>query len=125
MRLNLFNLSIPALILSVSLSFLSGSNTVPASGHWTYDEYYQCAFYVYETRESAVYLGESSEKSGVFYFRTDDGRVWGSYLSDPEIQDGDTVTLTFENRVPKSEYDAAIEYGETRSDSGEIVSIDY
>lgn len=125
MKLSIFNLSAPALITTICLCFIpSGNNSVAASGHWEYDAQYSTAFYVYETRESAVYLGESSEKSGVFYFRTGDGNVWGAYVSDPDIQEGESVILTFKNRVPKSEYDAAVEYGTTRIDSGQIVSID-
>lgn len=118
--MNILNLSIPTLIASVALSIFAPS--VPSQGgHWEYDEYYQTTFYVYETREEAVFDGESE---GVGYFRTEDGNVWGCYLSDTDLEEGDTVTLTFENRVTQEEYARGEETGETRIDSGRIIEID-
>ena len=122
--MKLENLSIPMLILSIVLC-AACPRLESADGHWEYDEDCQMNFYVYETTESATYEGESG---GVGYFRTQDGNVWGCYIVDTDLVDGEEVTLTFENRVPKSEYDRAqetgIEYSETREDSGSIIAID-
>ena len=123
MKLNA--LSIPAIIGTIVLSFIpSGDNYVRGSGHWEWDNYYQQSFYVYETREEAVFEGESD---GVAYFETKDGNVWGAYVWDSAIQAGDEVTLTFENRITQSEYAQAEEYGieyGTREDSGAIIAIE-
>ena len=124
---NPINLSIPALILSIGLSFAPAphDNTVRGSGHWEYDSYYSQSFYVYETVENAVFEGASD---GVAYFVTTDGdidgEVWGSYIWDSDLQEGESVTLTFENRVTQEEYARGVETGETREDSGRIVAID-
>lgn len=115
---NPLNLGIPMMIAAIGMSFIpSGSNHVENSGRWV------DGCYVYETHENAVFVGEDG---GVAYFVTDDGESWGAYVYDSELQDGDSVTLTFENTVTKSEYDysseAGIDYG-TRMDS-HIISID-
>lgn len=117
--MNLINLSIPAAILSACLSvFPSSGNNVP-SGHWENGE-----TYVYYTAESAEYLGV---EGGTAYFETGDGNVWTVYAYDPDLQVGDPVTLTFENRETRAEYLRAEEYGiesATRIDNGRIISID-
>lgn len=114
------SLSIPMLILSIALSAVC-PRSESVNGHWEYDEYHSKTLYVYETREEAVFEGE---RGGVGYFRTEDGNVWGCYLSDTELEEGDTVTLTFENRVTQEEYARGEETGETRIDSGRIIEID-
>ena len=126
MKFNPLNLSLPMLALSVVLSFVVPSGkTISGSGHWEYDDYYQTSFYVYQTEEPAVFEGESG---GVAYFRTTrgdiDGEVWGAYVWDSDLQDGDSVVLTFENRVTQSEYERGIECGTTLIDSGEIVGVE-
>lgn len=118
--MNLINLSIPAAILSACLSvFPSSGNNVP-SGHWENGE-----TYVYYTAEDAEYLGV---EGGTAYFETGDGNVWTAYTYNPaDLQIGDPVTLTFENRESRAEYLRAEEYGTetvTRIDNGRIISID-
>ena len=124
--MKLFNaLSIPAIVGTIVLSFIpSGDNYIRGSGHWEWDTYYQQSFYVYETREEAVFEGESD---GVAYFETKDGKLRRAYVWDSAIQAGDEVTLTFENRITQSEYAQAEEYGieyGTREDSGAIIAIE-
>lgn len=117
--MNLINLSLPALALSISLSFLpSGTKDLP-SPYWE-----SADGYVYYTAESAEYLGV---EGGTAYFETGDGNVWTIYAYDPDLQVGDPVVLTFENRETRAEYFRAEEYGiesATRIDNGRIISID-
>ena len=126
LNLNPLNLSIPALIICVGISFIpSGDNHVSDSGHWESGDRY-----VYQTRESATYCGESD---GVATFETSDGNVWECeetimrFVVDSDLQEGDGVTLTFENSLTREEYARAEEYGieyGTREDSGLIIAID-
>ena len=117
--MNLINLSLPALALSISLSFLpSGTKDLP-SPYWESGN-----TYVYYTAESAEYLGV---EGGTAYFETGDGNVWTVYAYDPDLHPGDPVTLTFENRESRIDYLRAEEYGiesATRIDNGRIISID-
>lgn len=117
--MNLINLSIPAAILSACLVvFPSSGNNVPAS-YWESGN-----TYVYYTAESSEYLGV---EGGTAYFETGDGNVWTAYAYNPDLQVGDLVTLTFENRETRAEYLRAEEYGTetvTRIDNGRIISID-
>ena len=117
--MNVLNLSIPAAILTAILSlFPSSGNNVPAS-YW---ESGDC--YVYYTAESAEYLGV---EGGTAYFETADGNVWAAYIYDSDLQEGESVKLTFENRETRAEYLRAEEYGiesVTRIDNGRIISID-
>lgn len=112
-------LTIPALIISAGLSFVpSGNNNVSGSGHWISGNEY-----VYQTREAATFLGESD---GVATFETSDGNVWECLVIDPDIQDGERVTLTFENQITREEYVRAEEYGiesETLN-SARIIAVD-
>ena len=120
---------VPSIIATIILSFIpSGNKAVSGSGHWEYDSYYDLTFYVYNTVEPAFYEGEAG---GVAYFVTTDGDIegeaWGCYIVDTDLQVGDEVTLTFENRITREEYlqneEYGIESGGTRIDSGQIVGI--
>lgn len=121
--INPINFSIPALVITIGISFFSsGSNVVPGSAHWEQGEF------VYLTQEDAFF---DCEIDGVAYFITTsgdlDGEVWGCYIYDTGLQDGQDVVLTFENRITKPEYDMAAEYGietTTRIDSARIIAID-
>ena len=118
--MNLINLSIPAAILSACLAVFPSSGTADApSGHWE-----SADSYVYYTLEDAEYLGV---EGGTAYFETGDGNVWTIYAYNPDLQVGDPVTLTFENRETRAEYLRAEEYGvesTTRIDNGRMISID-
>lgn len=118
--MNLLNLSLPAAALSLSLSFLSSGTRDLPSPYW---ESGDCC--VYYTAESAEYLGV---EGGTTYFETGDGNVWTVYAYDPaDLQEGESVTLTFENRETRAEYLRAEEYGTetvTRIDNSRIISID-
>lgn len=117
--MKLLNLSVPALLLSLSLSFLSSGTKDLPSPYWESGN-----TYVYYTAEDAEYLGV---EGGTAYFKTGDGHMWTAYAYDPDLHPGDPVTLTFENRESGSEYLRAEEYGvesTTRIDNGRIISID-
>lgn len=104
--------------ISVSVFSLTPGKTAPR-GYWQ-----DASTYVYYTLESATYCGESD---GVATFETSDGNVWECFVIDPDIQDGERVTLTFENRETREEYVRAEEYGiesATRTDNGRIIAID-
>ena len=53
------------------------------------------------------------------------GDTFGAYLTDTDLEEGDVVTLTFENRESKAEYLEAEEYGieSVTRDNGMIVDI--
>ena len=115
--MKLINFSIPALALSIIVSFVPSGKSVP-DGYWE-----NSGVYIYYTLEDATYEGE---EDGVVYFETSDGNVWGAYIYDSDLQDGETVTLTFENRESREEYILAEEYGiesRTRIDNARIVEI--
>ena len=116
--LNPMTLTIPAMIVCAGLSFVPSGNNVSGSGHWISGNEY-----IYQTREAATFLGESD---GVATFETSDGNVWECLVIDPDIQDGETVTLTFENQITREEYVRAEEYGiesETLN-SARIIAVD-
>lgn len=117
--INPINLTLPALALTAALSFIpSGGKSVP-DGYWENSD-----TYVYYTLEEAVYEGE---EDGIAYFETADGNVWSAYIYDSDLQDGETVTLTFENRESHEEYVLAEEYGTesvTRIDNARVIEID-
>ena len=80
--------------------------------------------YVYYTSANAEYLGEDA---GTAMFETADGNVWSAWIYDSDLQVGESVTLTFENRESRAEYARAEEYGIediTRTDNARIVAID-
>lgn len=87
-------------------------------GHWE-----SADSFVYYTEERAVFEGV---ENGVGYFwLTETGDTFGAYLADTVLEEGDVVTLTFENRESKAEYLEAEEYGieSVTRDNGMIVAI--
>ena len=112
---NPINISIPALIACVGISFIPSGNE---SGHWISGNEY-----VYQTREAATFCGESD---GVAVFETSDGNVWECLVIDSDLQEGERVTLTFENQITQSEYARAEEYGieSTTLDSARIIAVE-
>lgn len=112
--MKLINFTLPALVIATIISFIPSGRKIP-SGYWENSD-----TYVYYTLETATFQGASD---GVAYFRTEDGNVWGY----SDLQDGETVTLTFENRETREEYALAEEYGiesVTRIDNARIIEID-
>lgn len=112
--MKLINFALSATIaLTATLSFLPSGKKVP-DGYWENSD-----TYVYYTLEDATFLGASA---GVAYFET----AWGTYTYDSDLQGGDEVTLTFENRETREEYLRAEEYGiksDTRIDNARIIEI--
>ena len=97
--MKLINFALSATIaLTATLSFLPSGKKVP-SGYWENSD-----TYVYYTLEDATFQCVSA---GVGYFET----AWGTYPYDSNLQDGETATLTFENRETREEYLFSEEYG--------------
>ena len=116
--MRLVNITLPLLAITAGVSFFSSNKNVP-EGYWE-----NSTTYVYYTSEDAIFDGENL---GTAYFETSDGNVWGSYIWDSELEDGQKVTLTFENQETREEYLLAQEYGResvTRIDNARIIAID-
>lgn len=108
----------PVVIIAGALLLLIPHKSAP-SGYWENDN-----TYVYYTTEDATFDGESD---GVAYFCVQSGDVYGAYVYDTDLIEGDTVTLTFMNRETKAEYLYNAEFGiesVTRIDNAQIVAID-
>ena len=116
--MNLSTLALPFAAVSICLSIFIPSGKTGYTNHWEDGK-----TYVYYTTESAVVF--EGEEAGVGHFNVS-GETFDAYLTDTELQDGDEVTLIFENRETREEYILAEEYGiesTTRVDNGQIVDI--
>ena len=115
--MNLSALALPFAAVSICLIIFIPSSRSGYANHWENEN-----SFVYYTSESAIFEGE---EAGVGYFYVS-GDTYGAYLTDSDLQDGDEVTLIFENRESREEYILAEEYGiesTTRVDNGQIVEI--
>lgn len=119
--MTLFNIVIPVAVVGITVSsFLpSGGQVDGYQNRWE-----SADSFVYYTEERAIYDGV---EDGVAYFYVKStGDVYGAYIYDSELVEGETCNVVFENRETREEYVLAEEYGyesETRADNARLVEI--